>query len=546
MDLLTADLSLHVIQYLNVIDSGRLATTSQRYYYLVHQYRKLRGPELVSVASFKPASSLSSSEKKSSTTTRRTTTTAATPHQYTHNEVIQNALHGLQSQPNLVLSFTDGSVMGHGNAALARKFQGGPNKCVILGAVASSIQVNHPQGNTSTNKKDCIEHSSGFSFMAMNFPGAKIVPFQIGTSHRTSVETINNQIEQLETTLEEIQQAEQKSADMWKAMIVYCAGGARYNELFINRMQKKIPQAAIVGGICESGYVSDPNSNLIVPALDGTIIGIVLGGDAPVKSMVSRGVKSVLTDEIPRPNASSSLIVEDTAIVTSNDEGYLFQGSELPPYHLIKQIKDRDTNEILSFDQMMTRLMSISTSEFIGIKRPGCDGFELEMMSRYSQYVDAFMVMTDGSENQLQSLQNAEIDFFDLDGGACLQDMDTTVQSLKAQTQNEQILGALMFSCAGRGPEPGFLLPAKMSDATRFAKGFPNVPCLGFYAGGEIGPLALAGNSNIFQTGRVALQGFTAVFALFIVPKVDKINYHLDDSTENVQQFMKKRFTKTS
>jgi hypothetical protein len=311
-------------------------------------------------------------------------------------------------------------------------------------------------------------------------------------------------------------------------------------------MQQKIPQAAIVGGLCELGYVSDPNRNHVDPEEDG-IIGIVLGGDAPVRSMVSRGVKSVLTDEIPRPNASSSLIVEEAALVTSNDEAYLFQGSNLPPYHLIKQIRDRDTFEILSFDEMVTKLMSTSSSlEFIGIKRPGCDGFELETMSKYSQYVDAFMVMTDGSENQLQSLQNAEIDFFDLNGEACMHDMDTTIQSLKAQTQNEQILGALMFSCAGRGPEPCFLLPEKMSDATRFARGFPNVPCLGFYAGGEIGPLALAGNSNIFQTGRVALQGFTAVFALFIVPKVDKPNYHLDDSTKNVQQFMKNRFTRAS
>ena len=42
---------------------------------------------------------------------------------------------------------------------------------------------------------------------------------------------------------------------------------------------------------------------------------------------------------------------------------------------------------------------------------------------------------------------------------------------------------------------------------TRFAKAFPDVPCLGFYANGEFGPLALAGNENVFQTGRAMHQG---------------------------------------
>ena len=61
---------------------------------------------------------------------------------------------------------------------------------------------------------------------------------------------------------------------------------------------------------------------------------------------------------------------------------------------------------------------------------------------------------------------------------------------------------------------------------------------MGFYAGGEIGPLALAGNEKVFQKGKAAVQGFTAVFALFIVPVTDSPNYHLDDCRENVTAFV--------
>jgi hypothetical protein len=69
------------------------------------------------------------------------------------------------------------------------------------------------------------------------------------------------------------------------------------------------------------------------------------------------------------------------------------------------------------------------------------------------------------------------------------------------------------------------------------------VPCLGFYAGGEIGPMALAGNENVFQTGRASVQGFTAVFCLFIVPVVERQRQMLDDCNENVNRFVATRLS---
>ena len=58
-------------------------------------------------------------------------------------------------------------------------------------------------------------------------------------------------------------------------------------------------------------------------------------------------------------------------------------------------------------------------------------------------------------------------------------------------------------------------------DAASFARIFPHAKMLGFYAGGEIGPKALAAApaSRATQVGRAAMQGFTAVFGLFMVPQ---------------------------
>ncbi|KAG7372879.1 FIST domain containing protein [Nitzschia inconspicua] len=144
-------------------------------------------------------------------------------------------------------------------------------------------------------------------------------------------------------------------------------------------------------------------------------------------------------------------------------------------------------------------------AEFIGLKRLQSDGFE--ELENLSARTGDLIVFTDGSRPQSESLEGAEIDLFYLDGVSCMEDMDKTIAKLKEQTKGEEILGAVMFSCAGRGPEPSHLIPEEMSDAKPFAKGFPKVPCLGFYAGGEIGPLALAANEKVFQTGRAAVQG---------------------------------------
>ena len=160
------------------------------------------------------------------------------------------------------------------------------------------------------------------------------------------------------------------------------------------------------------------------------------------------------------------------------------------------------------------------------------------------------------------SLQEAQVDFFALDGQACLDHVETTMKQLKEQTElaNDNVLAAIMFSCAGRGPRAGWLLPKRMADATAFANAFGGkVPCVGFYAGGEIGPQATAPATdrstsqhqqqqqqqaqarNLFQRGKAALQGFTAVFALFIAPKVNLRHVEIDDSPQPVNDFISRR-----
>ena len=92
-----------------------------------------------------------------------------------------------------------------------------------------------------------------------------------------------------------------------------------------------------------------------------------------------------------------------------------------------------------------------------------------------------------------------------------------------------------MFSCGARGPGAQFM-GERSFDATAFATQFPGTPLLGFYAGGEIGPQAIAdaplpaagdsgGDKAALAWGRqgmACLQGFTAVLGLFSVPRRER------------------------
>ena len=116
----------------------------------------------------------------------------------------------------------------------------------------------------------------------------------------------------------------------------------------------------------------------------------------------------------------------------------------------------------------------------------------------------------------------AAVRFYMLDTEMCVTDVERQIKLLKAEldASGKELLGGLMFSCGARGPEFGLQsISLPMMDANKFEKVFPGLPLLGFYAGGEIGPRAVADlHEGVLRTGPPSLQGFTAVFGGFICP----------------------------
>ena len=92
------------------------------------------------------------------------------------------------------------------------------------------------------------------------------------------------------------------------------------------------------------------------------------------------------------------------------------------------------------------------------------------------------------------------------DAEASAEDLETMLERYQQHTQGQASpIGALMFSCLGRGEglygEPDF-------DSLLFDRYLPNLPLSGFFCNGEIGPV---GNTTF-------LHGYTSVFGIFRQP----------------------------
>jgi small ligand-binding sensory domain FIST len=628
MDQLNSDLILHIAQYVSVLDAAAWMQTSRRYYYLIHQLRHVLGPEMVAAAS-------------------------ATP--------VETALGKLRQSPTLALCCN--TLTSTFAEQVATQL---PPDTVVLGAVGHDIQTClEGQEVECTSPANILLGHLGHE--------ASIQPFCWQSHTGRHGMQWEGQIQQ-----EVVEAFPSNSTTKYEVFIIYCCGaGYQVVEDFIQCVQSRHPHAALVGGICSFGYVSTKvdttndmtpgrlsskrvavlkqmyrnlgGSNSILetltekqtlvehvyellqqrpyvlePHLGDAVFGVALGGNVPVRSVVSRGVK-----RLTPPN--TLLLVQEARLVgpfVSHDwqQHQLFQqappGAQssltvVPPFHVIESIcedpnadgvdknnsnSNRSSNTMKSEWDLHSFLAHCSQQgdsvEFCGVRRrrKRCthgndasnnesmqmndadeneDAFELYPIDFHGNKIRIPVANTvldnngspttqTGSSSLLSQLQTtttaheegalnqAQIDFFSLDGEACKDHVENTMKQLKEQTQNnnDNVMAAMMFSCNGRGPSPGWLIDERMADATNFARAFGGeVPCIGFYAGGEIGPLATAAPPavassnnkarNIFQRGKAALQGFTAVFALFIAPKVDLSRLEIDDSPEHVSQFIR-------
>lgn len=380
---LSADLLLNVIRYLNVREAGNLAIQSHRLYYLVHQYRRLRGTELT----------VASSHEKGVRT-----------RQLTAKQVCQKAVEQMQTPPMLALGFGRRSSTLHENVSSHV-----PDDAIVLGAIADSIQ---------TNIGDCDYTSHSALMLVGGLPANVIIRPFCFVAEELSTQDFESLFNSLDHELE------------WKMIIVYaCAEGVNEADRFVKSLQEIVPESNIVGGICESAYVSKPidrtvtreqlhgyTSNYLThmnkllggPSLKnglskgdlvehvfnvmqeknytvnclggdqpGGLCGVALAGSVPVRSVVSRGVRSLTSlrsGGSGKPQSSSPFVIQDANFYRPGDSNYMFV-QDGPSYHTIRRVGDEETGKSYTPIDMVR---AFGSPDFLGIRSPGQDGFALE------------------------------------------------------------------------------------------------------------------------------------------------------------------------
>ena len=243
----------------------------------------------------------------------------------------------------------------------------------------------------------------------------------------------------------------------------------------LERLDEDHPGAPVLGGMASGA--SSPGENRVFlngEAFDSGAVTVLVHGDVEVRSVVSQGCRP-----IGRP-----------LVVTKADRNVILELGGRPPLAHVQEIFDASSP---AEQQLMQRGLHVGrvTSEY------------REQFTRGDFLVRNVI----GADRESGAVAIGDfvrpgqtVQFHVRDAGSADEDLRVLLDA--ARTAATPALGALIFTCNGRGTR---LFPEPHHDASVVGQVLGEIPTAGFFAQGEIGPIG----------GRNFLHGFTASVALF-------------------------------
>jgi small ligand-binding sensory domain FIST len=248
------------------------------------------------------------------------------------------------------------------------------------------------------------------------------------------------------------------------------------SRLLIEHLNTELPGTAVVGGVV-SGGLGPGETRLFhdrdVLASGG--VGVRLPG-VQVVPIVSQGCRPI----------------GDPYIVTGADGALITELGGRPPLQRLREIVEAlrpDEQELISQGLQI----GIVVDEHLAA--PGQGDFMIRGLLGADQSTGAIGI---GEVVEV----GATVQFQVRDAAGANKDLRLTVERAAAQLPRRPV-GALLFTCNGRGRR---MFGVADHDASTIEDLLGGIPLAGFFAAGEIGPIA----------GRNALHGFTAAMALFV------------------------------
>ncbi|MEY2911840.1 MAG: hypothetical protein RLZZ184_1149 [Cyanobacteriota bacterium] len=379
------------------------------------------------------------------------------------NDVIEQAVASLTAPADLGLVFISSAFMSEYTRLLpllAEKL----SVPILIGCSAGGVI-----GRKQTGETEEIEAEPALSLTLAHLPGVKIRPFHILAEELPDSDSSPNAWIDLVGV---------PPLPVPQFILLSSPFGSATNDL-LQGLDFAYPGSVVVGGQASSGFMNGPVGLFCNDKLcrEGTV-GIALTGNIVLDTIVSQGCRPIgqplqvtkaerniileLDEKVPLMvlrNLISSLSEEDRTLAQHS----LFVGLAMDEFRMNLHSGDFLIRNILGVDP---KAGAIAISDRIRA------GQRLQFHLREAQ------ASSQDLENLLQEYQNEN-----------------------ENTSQPSPVGALMFTCLGRGTglygQPNF-------DSQLFSRYLHDIPMGGCFCGGEIGPVS----------GRTFLHGYTSVFAI--------------------------------
>ncbi len=237
------------------------------------------------------------------------------------------------------------------------------------------------------------------------------------------------------------------------------------------------PRAAKIGGLASGAQRPGDNALFLDGAMHGSgAIGLALHGNIMVDTVVAQGCRPI----------------GDAMRITSSQRNVLAELDGKPPMavlqDLFRSLSERDR-------QLMghSLFLGVVMDEFIDTPVQG--DFLIRNVVGMDQQSGSLAIGEMLKEGQL-------VQFHLRDAETSAQDLSFVLERYAADNRENEVPGALLFSCLGRGE---YLYGRPNHDTEIFREKLGQVPLGGFFCNGEIGPVG----------GTTFLHGYTSSFGLF-------------------------------
>ncbi|WP_030165335.1 FIST signal transduction protein [Spirillospora albida] len=359
---------------------------------------------------------------------------------------VRQALAPLTAPPDLVCVFISGDDPDEA-AAAARRAAEAAGPAVLLGCRASGV-IGAGHG---------VEDAGAVSAWAAVLPGARLEPFRL--------ETLRAEDKLIVVGMPEAQADDVVGvllADPFSFPV----------DAFVERSEDALPGLPLVGGLAAGDGPGEARLFVGGEVHDDGAVGVVIGGSVTAATVVSQGARPIGPD----------------MVVTRADENVLYELAGTPALEKLEQIVvglPAEEQELAG----QGLLIGVALDEYADEHERG------DFLVRGVVGAD-----TDSGAIAIGDVVDVgrTVRFQVRDAGAA----EAELSALLERFDLSPVEGALLFSCNGRGQA---MFPDSDHDAKVLGRAFGPAGVGGFFAAGEIGPVA----------GRNHVHGFTASILAF-------------------------------